>query len=183
MIANFQIRRATKEDAAEIGRVHVVATRAAYHGIYTDTYLDSLCAKERAFKWVEEGKGHLTLDDPDIAVFVAISNGRIIGFSDVGSAGDSALPNVAELYAIYLDSAYVGKGVGKALFLACVKHACNRGFTSMRATVLTKNSSARAFYERLYARVLPETESSMETGGTTETVITYQWADIQKLFP
>jgi hypothetical protein len=36
MSHSVQIRRAVKEDATEIGRIHVEAARRAYSGIYTD---------------------------------------------------------------------------------------------------------------------------------------------------
>ncbi len=47
MRGEFQIRRATAADAAEIARIHVAATRIAYHGIYTGAYLAGLSVTER----------------------------------------------------------------------------------------------------------------------------------------
>jgi hypothetical protein len=92
MSASLLIRRAVKEDAAEIGRIHVDAARYAYSGIYTDEYLAALSADERARRWTEEGKGHLASSDPTIAVFVVFADSRMIGFADVGSADDSVIP-------------------------------------------------------------------------------------------
>ena len=85
----LQIRRAGKEDAAEIGRIHVAAARSVYSGIYTDEYLAALSADERARRWTEEGKGHLVSSDPTMAVFVAFCDGKMVGFADIGSAGES----------------------------------------------------------------------------------------------
>jgi GNAT superfamily N-acetyltransferase len=169
------IRRAAKEDAAEIGYIHVGAIRNAYAGIYTPEYLASLSADERAARWTEEGKGHLGNTDPTVAVFVAFSNGKLVGFADVGPEEPASL-ECAELFAIYLDPAYIGRGVGRALFNTCVEHAKAHGFKSMTAHVLSRNSLARAFYERMQGEPMPATERLIKTGGTTENVISYCWA-------
>jgi GNAT superfamily N-acetyltransferase len=80
-------------------------------------------ADERAHRWTEKGKGHLVSDGPRTAVFVAFSDGKMIGFTDIGAAGWPQSSECAELYAIYLEPTYIGKGVREALFLACVEHA------------------------------------------------------------
>jgi GNAT superfamily N-acetyltransferase len=176
MSTSLQIRRAVREDAAEIGRIHVQATRNAYTGIYTDEYLAALSADERAHRWIEEGIGHLASSDPTIAVFVAFCDGKMIGFADVGSADKPLSSECAELYAIYLHPAHIGKGVGQALFRACVEHAKAHGFTAMTAQVLSRNSLARAFYERMQGEPVPSTEKIMPIGGTNEKVIAYRWS-------
>lgn len=169
---NLEIRLATKEDADEVGRVHVLASRATYRGIYTDEYLEALCPRERAYRWREEGKGHLALDNPEFAVFVAFEGDRIIGFADIGPS-DSTVQ--AELYALYVDPEYIGKGVGKALFQASVQHAEMHGFKAVSAQVLSGNVLARAFYERMGGAALRETERMVEAGGTLAPVLTYYW--------
>jgi GNAT superfamily N-acetyltransferase len=109
-------------------------------------------------------------------VFVAFDNDVMIGFADVGPTDENG---VAELYAIYLDPDYNGKGAGKALLEACADYAASNGFKAMTATVLSRDSLARAFYERTGARAVTETERLIETGGTKETVISYLWASLR----
>lgn len=165
-----------KEDAAEIGRIHVEATHSAYSGIYTDEYLAALSADERACRWTQEGKGHLAGNDPTVAVFVAFCDSKMVGFADIGSADESVSSKCAELYAIYLDPAHIGKGIGKALFRTCVEYAKDHGFKAMTAQVLSRNSLARAFYERMQGEPVPSTEKLMAIGGTEEKVIAYRWS-------
>lgn len=176
MGTTIHIRRAVKEDAAEVGRIHVEAARSAYSGIYSDEYLAALSADERARRWTEEGKGHLASSEPAVAVFVAFCQGKMVGFADVGSADKPPSSQCAELYAIYLDPAYIGKGIGQALFRTCVQHAKAQGFTEMKAQVLSRNSLARTFYERMQGEPVPATEKLIATGGTEERVITYRWS-------
>jgi GNAT superfamily N-acetyltransferase len=176
MSPSLEIRRAVKTDAAEIGRIHVKATRHAYSGIYTDEYLAALSVDERAQRWIEEGKGHLASSDPSIAVFVAFHDRRMIGFADIGPADEGRSSECAELYSIYLDPAHIGKGVGRALFCTCVEHAKVHGFTAMTAQVLSRNSLARAFYERMQGEPMSSTEKLIATGGTEEKVMAYLWS-------
>jgi ribosomal protein S18 acetylase RimI-like enzyme len=175
---SFHIRQARKEDAVEIGRIHVDSTRSAYYGIYTAEYLASLSADERARRWTEEGKGHLATNNPTVAVFVAFVNGKMVGFADVGPAGELAPSQCAELYAIYLDPDYIGKGIGRALFCTCMKHARQHGFVAMTAHVLTRNVLARDFYERMQGAPVSSTEAIIATGGTKEKLIAYHWASL-----
>lgn len=61
-----------------------------------------------------------------MAVFVSCDGASIVGF---GCAGRSeSEERAAELFALYLDPAVVGKGVGRAPFAACMGHAKARGF-------------------------------------------------------
>lgn len=169
--SSFEIRRASLADADEIARVHVAATRAAYRGIYSKQYLDDLSVVERARLWAEKDKGHLALGDP-FGVFAAFRDGKMIGFGDIGPA---AATGQAELYAIYVDPAHIGKGAGRALMRTCFSHASQHGFRTVTAQVLSKNTLARRFYESLSGTALPESERVIETGGVQESVISYQW--------
>jgi ribosomal protein S18 acetylase RimI-like enzyme len=177
MNEKFRIRPASQDDAVEVARIHIAATRAAYRDIYTVEYLDGLSTEDRAYRWVEKDKGHLSVGAP-FGVFVAFDNGLMVGFADVGPTNKNG---VAELYAIYIDPAYIGKDVGKALLKACTNYASSNGFNAMVATVLCKNALARAFYERSGARAVPETEILIETGGTKEKVISYLWDNLRRI--
>jgi GNAT superfamily N-acetyltransferase len=111
--------------------------------------------------------------DPDMAVFAACDGAAIVGF---GCAGRSeSEERAAELFALYLDPTVIGKGVGRSLFEACIGHAKARGFRTMTTTVLTRHDVARRFYERMQGRLLSGTEKPIETGGTSQTVVTYCW--------
>ncbi|WP_159726908.1 GNAT family N-acetyltransferase [Methylosinus sp. Ce-a6] len=173
MIGSVHIRHALRTDVREIARVHVDAVRVAYRNIYADEHLKTLSADRMADNWLHEEKGHLV--HSEYVVFVALIDDKIIGFADIGP---TAFKAVAELYAIYLDSAYIGKGVGSSLFRKCIESAKQRGFQAMKLTVLSANYVARVFYERMQGHALPETEIEIVTGGTRAKIITYAWPDL-----
>jgi hypothetical protein len=105
--AHFSVRRASRADAAEIGTIHVKATRFAYRGIYSDAYLDGLSPEVRAEKWIEAGKGALASDDPEMAVFVACDGAPTVAFSCARRSESDE--RAAELFALYLDPTVIGK--------------------------------------------------------------------------
>jgi ribosomal protein S18 acetylase RimI-like enzyme len=54
---------------------------------------------------------------------------------------------MAELYAIYLDQAVVGRGIGRALLAQALADLRRRGYQSAMLWVLATNARARRFYE------------------------------------
>jgi len=171
------IRRATTADANDIAHIHVDAPRAAYRGIYSDEYLDSLSYTDRAARWLDKNSSLMSAD-PNIAVFVAHDGDKILGFADVGISRDPIFNNHAETYAIYLVPDLIGQGIGAALFHRCTEHAKQHGFNKMIVRVLSKNNLARQFYERMGGVVIPISEKKISTGGVEENVIHYEWSNL-----
>lgn len=120
---NINIRSANPDDAPFIAEVHVKSWRQAYKGIVHQAYLDNgLDVGVREQRWREGliAGGKETL--------LAFEDARLAGFATVGPSRDEAYPAHAELYAIYLDPDYFGKGVGKLLFNRAVQYAVGHGF-------------------------------------------------------
>ncbi|HSI84216.1 MAG: N-acetyltransferase family protein [Candidatus Methylacidiphilales bacterium] len=178
MDKRFEIRRASVDDAAQVARVHVEATCAAYKNLYMPEHLASLSPETFTRRWADRERSHLALGNP-YGVFLALDfSGAAIGFADVGpanAAGQQAKAEEARLFAIYLYPTYIGKGIGRKLLQTCVEYARQHGFCSLLADVLSLNSTARTFYERTGARALSESEHSRSVGGTELNVITYRW--------
>ena len=120
------IRRATREDAAAIARVHVATWQFAYAEILDPDQLASMDVGERTTAWQER------LDDRAWTTWVAEAAGRVVGFAT--AEGD-------RLRALYVDPIAQGAGVGSAL----LAEAERAGACSLQ--VFTANGHARAFYE------------------------------------
>jgi len=85
--------------------------------------------------------------DNDRHSFVAERERAAVGFVTVGTADDAALAGVGELFAIYLEPAAVGSGVGRALIAQATAALAARGFAEAILWVLEGNARARRFYE------------------------------------
>ena len=142
----YDVRAARLADADDLGRVHVRAWRAGYRdGLMPDDYLDGLSEQERASEW------RVALANPPRhrgARLVAESeDGAVVAFALVGPADGDLNAEVGELYAINVDPAHWGSGVGSELLVAATRQLETAGFGSAILWVHPDNRRARDFYE------------------------------------
>ncbi len=144
----FDIRNATPEDAAAIGRAHAEGWDAAYRGLMADAAVDEFIhSGDHTERW------SVRLDEaPDERdVWVAEVDGKVVGFAQTGPNRDSPskLPSglkIAELYCIYLGRGAIGTGVGRRLFAHAIDHLRSKGYERVVLWVLERNDRARRFY-------------------------------------
>lgn len=169
----MHIRPATLADAEAIGRVHVESWRATYRGILPDAMLDDLSYAVHTARWQRY------LADDETIVFVAEDAGdRLAGFVSGGPERTGGFDITAELYAIYLDPAHLGQGIGKQLTCALAATLQERGHQSMLVWVLA-NNPARHFYEALGGEYLAKTTITL--GGVDLVEWAYGWRALDTL--
>jgi phosphinothricin acetyltransferase len=137
------IRHAIPGDEVAIGVVHVRAWQAAYRGVMPDDYLAAISADERATMWAERIRRN---DLPPVLVVEV--DGTVAGFTDYGRQRPS--PDAAEageLYAINLDPAVWGRGIGRRLLRQVMDALRSLGYREAILWVVTQNTRARTLYE------------------------------------
>jgi ribosomal protein S18 acetylase RimI-like enzyme len=140
----IEVREAVVGDAEAIARIHVATWQFAYRGQMPDALLDSLSV-ERRLTWRTR---HLSEMPPKAHTLVALEDGAVVGFCDVGaSPEEGAGVQDGALYAIYVAPEAMGKGAGSALMAEGVRRLRAEGFTRATLWVLTTNANARRFYE------------------------------------
>lgn len=169
-----EIRPANLEDAQPIAQAHIKSWKAAYKGIIDQSYLDNgLNVAERTQRWREN-----LAEEGWKTTFVAVAGSCVAGFATVGPSRNEACPDYAELYAIYLDPDWFGKGVGAQLFNRAVQHARAQGFDKMFVNFLSENHQALAFYERLGAAQKPDAKKTVTIDGKSYPEAVYEWLDL-----
>ncbi len=88
------------------------------------------------------------------ALFVAESDGAIVGWVQVESRRLIETGAFAELTGLVVAASARGRGVGRALVAAAEAWAGARGFPALRLRSNVIRTGARAFYERLGYRVV-----------------------------
>jgi ribosomal protein S18 acetylase RimI-like enzyme len=164
----LRIRRAGLDDAPEIARVHVETWRAAYAHVFPADYLAGLSVDERIELWTQ------TLSGGRYDVFVAELDGRIRGFASAGPTEDDdedAPPG--ELYAIYVDAATWGLGLGRALLARAEQALRDSGFDAAALWVLEDNPRAQRLYEAA-GWTADGASKPFERGGVVTAVIRYR---------
>ncbi|MGB4057055.1 MAG: GNAT family N-acetyltransferase [Alphaproteobacteria bacterium] len=170
----FTIHEARSGDEKDIAHVHVKSWKVAYRGVVHQSYLDNgLDEVQRQKRWESSinqiGKGY--------KIFVAKEQGMIIGFADIGFSRDENKRDYAEIYAIYLDPVYYGRGAGRLLFQACKDEAKFMGCKKMFVWVLEGNKLGRNFYDRMGAKFLGYAKDVFIEDKKYKDVC-YEWADI-----
>jgi ribosomal protein S18 acetylase RimI-like enzyme len=140
----MRIREASLGDARAIAEIHVRAWQAAYRGQMPDEYLDGLSVEDR----LAQHEWSLRNQRETWRLWVAEDEGAVVGFAVTGPSEDAdADERTGEVYAIYLEPARVGSGVGRELFAGAVHDLGSRGFRAATLWVLQSNERARRFYE------------------------------------
>jgi ribosomal protein S18 acetylase RimI-like enzyme len=139
------VRRATVGDAAAIAAVQARGWHHAFADIVEPDEMPVAGEKEPLWRaWLERD---------DLDVFVWDQAGTVFGFVVTGAVRDETATDgdddaTGELYAIYVEPAAQGAGVGRALLAAGVEALRRRGFLRAVLLVFEANGLARTFYER-----------------------------------
>ena len=131
------LRTAEDLDCAEIGALHYRSRAAAYAGLVSAEALTFGSPAALGEWWTERWRWEKTTH----RLTVARDGERLAGFT---YAGPTEEDGVTELYAIHVDPADVGTGIGRTLMLDVLPHLGPRS----TLWVLEDNARARRFYER-----------------------------------
>jgi GNAT superfamily N-acetyltransferase len=137
------MRRAGVVDAPTIAAISVRGWQWAYRGLLPDAVLDSLSIEQRVVGW----QRHLASQPAEACTWLVERAGHVLGFADTGPSRDAdAAPGTAEVYALYVEPAETGSGLGRALFGHAVDALGRRGYAAATLWVLVGNQRARQFY-------------------------------------
>src|ERR1700733_13097606 len=117
------LRPAEPVDAMAVAGVHVRSWQAAYRGLLPDAYLDGLRAEDRA-----QRNGFTSEDVRDPASVLAIEDGTICGFATPAPSRDSDVVDDGEVFALYVDPEWWGRGFGAALVTEARRRLVDLGF-------------------------------------------------------
>ncbi|MBU1144596.1 MAG: GNAT family N-acetyltransferase [Firmicutes bacterium] len=134
-MSNVIIRKANSNDANGKGYVHYKSWIETYTGLFPEEIIDHL-SLERSIQ--------IAKDHPE-NTYIAIVDGKIVGFSSYLEARDDDSENSGEIVAVYVLKDYQGKGIGKRLMKVCYQELSH--FKKILLWVLKSNLKAIRFYE------------------------------------
>lgn len=177
-IKQVQLRQATLADAEAIAAVRVEAWRDGYKEIIPATYLAEMTIEESQQKWqriLEAMQANLD----KICVYVAESDGHIVGFASANLLEHEKLGMQSELSSLYLRPAWQRSGIGRRLVDKLARTVQQMGAQSMLVWVFAENRIGRNFYEELSGEFLLEQEFSWD--GLDMREVAYGWSDLHVL--
>ncbi|MFS4093683.1 N-acetyltransferase family protein [Streptomyces sp. AF1A] len=138
------IRSMTLADCDRVSEIRIRGWQHAYRGLMPQAYLDALSVARDA----ERRRARFAQADGSVVDLVAERAGEVVGWAAHGPYRDDEAGTTpdAELYAIYVDPAQLGSGVGRTLLERAERQ--REGHPRMLLWVLRENTPARRFYER-----------------------------------
>lgn len=141
---NLKTRKATVKDALAIAEIHVASWQQTYVNIMPAAILKTLNVEQKTKKWdqiISSGTYVVVIEDDN----------KVIGFTCLCPARDRNEDQTicAEIAAMYVHPNACRKGVGSKLMQASISQLKTMGFSDVILWVLSKNSNARQFYEKM----------------------------------
>lgn len=142
----MHLRDARPADAVRLAEIHAVSWQAAYRDLLSAAFLDGLTPTTRLEWWT----ARLARVPPRWAILVVEKDdGDVTGFATIGHCDDDDRrdPEAGELFAMYVDPAFWGRGFGRHLLLGTEARFRKEAYRRASLWVLKGNLRARRFYE------------------------------------
>lgn len=150
-MSQYIVRSATVDDADQAAAVHLEAWRQEHQGMVPDDLILAMKAKV----WARHRRARTADRALSVHWLVALdlSDGTVVGLADVGPyrfgpAWADVDRSVGEIYAIYVDPARWGRGLGRSLLDAAIERLVADRVRTILLWVLAKNWRGQRFYER-----------------------------------
>ena len=158
---DITIRKATKNDSAEMASVHIASWKETYRGVIDEDFLDILDIDQRKEEWDRGFKNN------HLVAFVSIHQGAIVGFIAGGPPRNFRGDFDSEIYAIYLLKKFQRRRIGYKMYQAFV---LNLLADKILVWVLRDNPS-KVFYEKVGGSIIDQKNISI--GGKTLVELAY----------
>ena len=134
------LRGASEADAAEVLRTfNLTHTETDYLLTYPEENSFTVGQEAEFLKARNESENSI-----EIAAFI---DGRIVGTAGIDPIGDMEKVRHRADFGIAVEKAYWGRGIGRALTLACIECAKQAGYLQIELEVVAENASAVRLYE------------------------------------
>ncbi len=145
----LQIRMARQEDAAEVARVYIESWHDTYPGVLPTALLRAMTPKGQTARW----QASIRAQGCEAVLVAESSRYGIVGMTSLGPARDDGLGFDGEIYALYVDPSFYGRGAGRALLKGAFTILRKNGMSSCVIWAHARNN-ARFFYEAMGGRLI-----------------------------
>jgi ribosomal protein S18 acetylase RimI-like enzyme len=143
------VRTARPEDAASLARIYIESWQDTYAGVISHALLGAMSVKAHTARWQATIR---TMDRHGGTVLVAEDAGLgVVGLCSLGRARDHGLGFEGEVYTLYVDPAFLGRGTGRALLCGAFEALKDRKLRSCLIWAHARNNAC-FFYEAMGGR-------------------------------
>ena len=145
----LSVRTARQEDAADLARIYIESWHDTYAGIIPHTLLATMSLKGHTGRWLTAIKG--AERNRGVVLVAEDTTHGAIGLCSLGAARDKATGLEGEIYTLYVDPSFLGRGVGRALLAGAFQTLKDRKLGSCLIWAHAKNNAC-FFYEAMGGR-------------------------------
>jgi len=145
----LSVRTARPDDAAGLARIYIEAWQDTYAGVISHSLLGAMSLRTHTARW------HATIRamEKNSGTVLVAEDARagVIGLCSLGRARDGGCGYDGEVYTLYVDPAFLGRGAGRALLAGAFEAFKAR---KMRSCLIWAHAgnSACFFYEAMGGR-------------------------------
>ncbi|HJT43708.1 MAG TPA: GNAT family N-acetyltransferase [Rhizomicrobium sp.] len=145
----LSVRTARPEDAADLARIYIESWQDTYAGVISHTLLSTMSLRSHTVRWRTTIKN---MDRQNGAVLMA-EDARFgaIGVCSLGRARDGGAGFEGEVYTLYVDPVFLGRGAGRALLCGAFEAFKDRKLRSCLIWAHAHNNACY-FYEAMGGR-------------------------------
>jgi ribosomal protein S18 acetylase RimI-like enzyme len=148
-LRGLSVRTARPEDAADLARIYIESWQDTYAGVISHAVLGAMSLKGHTARWQAAIR---SAGRNNGAVLVAEDTHHgVIGLSSLGLARDGGIGFDGEVYTLYVDPAFLGRGAGRALLTGAFDALKNRNLRSCLIWAHARNNAC-FFYEAMGGR-------------------------------
>jgi len=152
---NITYRKATIEDCYAIAELKGIVWNTTYQGIYPDEKLQGYDVKKN------EQILQSIVDNPEIEIYVATEQNKIVGFMTCGKPYKPFLHYEQEVGLLYILKEYQKQGIGKGFFEIARKQVKEAGYNEFIVAVNSRNENAIQFYLAMGGKIVLSEESQL----------------------
>ena len=150
------VRVARPKDAAEVARIYIESWHDTYPGVLSAQLLCAMTPKGQTARWLAAIRAQKF---ENVLVAEDAKTG-IVAMTSIGPARDRSFGYDGEVYTLYVDPNYFGRGAGRTLLNGAFAVLKARGFTSCVIWAHAQNN-ARFFYETMGGRTVATRRARM----------------------
>jgi ribosomal protein S18 acetylase RimI-like enzyme len=137
----LSVRSARPEDAAGLARIYIESWQDTYAGVIAHSLLGSMSHKSHTARWQNTIRSGAVLVAED-------AKAGMVGLCSLGAARDGGLGFEGEIYTLYVDPGFLGRGAGRALLAGAFESFKDRKLRSCLIWAHAKNNAC-FFYEAM----------------------------------
>lgn len=152
---NIVYRKAAIEDCRSIAELKGIVWNTTYKGIYSDeTLLGYDVAKNEMIM-------QSIIKNPEIEVYVATDNDKIVGFMTCGTPYTPFMDYKQEVGLLYILKEYQRQGIGTKFFEIAREQVKKAGYNAFILAVNSQNINAIQFYLKMNGRIVLSGEKQL----------------------